>query len=313
MDPSILRRVFYCPYRVCGTMHCQYCLAKLFIYMNEQEDVIPNQGEPVDGTINLAKEVMDKLKQATYGFDNRLNFGFPDGSKCRTETLMKDEEKLFSIWMFYYPDNDNPSIPNDLYSESFKRVMEQILKKFPELTSYPKEVTDGIKVDMYDTIYYKEGVIHLSEDYLISSAERNVLLHPRTLTECIHHLDNTMNSYYVEKVPTFSGDYSLAMDKAIKKLKTIYKAYSKGTFKGNTYELAPKPTFVVHQRYSKYDKENRIIYPDFVLSISSGWMTINGETKKWTDTEVPEEYKQLYTDLQESLKRKFENFGIKFS
>ncbi len=42
--------------------------------MNEQEDVIPNQGDPVDGTINLAKEAMDKLRQATYGYGNRINY-----------------------------------------------------------------------------------------------------------------------------------------------------------------------------------------------------------------------------------------------
>ncbi len=281
--------------------------------MNEQEDVIPNQDEPVDGTIDLANEVMDKLKESTYGYDNRLNFEFPDGSKCRTETLMKVKEKLLSMWMFYYPDNDNPSIPNDLYSESFKRIMGHILKKFPELTSYPKEVTDDIKIDMYDTIYYKEGVLHLSEEYLISSAERNVLLHPRTLTECIHHMDNTINSYYVDRAPTFSGDYSLAMDKAVNKLKTIYKAYSKGTFKGNTYELAPNPTFVVHQRYTKYDKENRILYPEFILSVSSGWLTINDVRKSWTTSNMTVEEQRLYDELQESIRKKFENFGIRFS
>ena len=281
--------------------------------MNEQEDVIPNQGDPVDGTIDLAKELISKLKEATYGFDNRINFKYPDGSTGRGETLVKSDKKHMHVWVYYYPNPTNPNIPNDLYSRILKLLMEQILKKFPEITSYPKDVTDSVTLDIYDTIYYKEGVLHLSEEYLVSSAERNVLLAPRTMTECIHHLENTMNSYYIERVPTFSEDYSLAMDKAVNKLKTIYKAYSKGTFKGNTYELSPNPTYLVHQRYNKYDKETRILHPDFSLSISSGWITLNGETKKWTDTNIPEEYKQLYTEIQDSLKKKFENFGIRFS
>ncbi len=295
-------------HRICGTMHCQYCLAKLFIYMNEQEDVIPNQGDPVDGTIDLAKELYNKLGRLR----GRTQLTYSDGSKGFADFYRQDEghrgpsDYRLSVWVTYYPDGDNPIIPNELVSLGVKKMLERILFEIPEIKSYPKEVFDKFSFALgQETIYYKEGIMHVAD--VLPSAEKNVLLADYSFYEFIHNIDNSSNLYVIQNPPKFSEDYSLAMDKSVKKLKTIYKAFEKGKWKGYDYELSKNPTYVVHQRFSKYDKESRIVFPEFTLGVTTGYATFNGTpSNKMDDQELVKEFMTL-------MKKKFEHFGITFS
>lgn len=284
--------------------------------MREQEDdnVIPDQGDPVDGRIDLAKELFEKLRDSKVGTYGRLDYTFPDGSRGYGEIYCQDHDhrgpKKYRIgmWFYYHPNDDNPIIPNDYASFPIKEYHKTLTGKFPEILSYPEEVYDEFTFDLgNETVYYKEGIMHITDVDILPSNERNVLNAKYPLKEFLFHIDNFANMYYLENPPTFSEDYSLAMDKAVKKLKTVWLALKKGTYKGMTYEYPYKPTYVVHHKHNRYNKESRIIYPDFILGISTGWPLINGKAINKIDD------KELFEEFHKFISNKFQHFGITIS
>jgi hypothetical protein len=280
----------------------------------EQDDVIPDQGDPVDGTIDLAKELFDKIKKDTGGFSGRIKLNYPDGSSGYEELYCQDRDHngpkkyRLGLWLYYYPNDNTPIIPNDLFTHGIKEMINFIFEVFPEIKSYSKEVMDEFTFTLgNDTVYYKEGIMHVTNTNILPSAERNVLLGNYPLWELVHRTDDLINTYYLENPPKFSDDYALAMDKAIKKLKTVWMALKKGTFKGVEYEYMSKPTYVVHQKLNNYNKETRVIYPEFSLSISSGWARIDGKPVNQIED------KELFDEFHEFISKKFNHFGINLS
>lgn len=280
----------------------------------EQDDVIPDQGDPVDGTIDLAKELFDKIKKATGGFSGRIKLNYPDGSSGYEELYSQESDHTgpkkyrLGLWLYYYPNDNTPIIPNDLFTHGIKEMINFIFEVFPEIKSYSKEVMDEFTFVLgNDTIYYKEGIMHVTDSNILPSAERNVLLGNYPLWELVHRTDDLINTYYLENPPKFSDDYALAMDRAIKKLNTVYAALRKGKYKGMEYEYSGKPTYVVHQRYKNYNKETRVIYPEFELTVSTAWPKLNGKYINQYDDD------QLIPDFDTFIKTKFKHFGINLS
>jgi hypothetical protein len=300
-----------------GDQDGRYCLAKLFIIMREQEDdnVIPDQGEPVDGTIDLAKELYDKLKESFRGFDNEnRKVVHADNSYSRYEVSIYDDFPSHNgpkpyrmmLWVTYYPNEDKPIIPNDFIQKGIDKVIEHMFKTIPEIKDYSNDVLDQFTFDLSnDTIYFKEGILNASS--LLPTSTHNVLKAKYPLPNIVRYGVKFSNLYYLEEVPKFDQTYSLAMDKIIKRVKTIYKAFSKGKWRGLDYEFTYKPTITVHQKFKRYNKEQMVLYPDFDVSISSSWPKINGKVMR--DVEDQELLKEFLSELES----KFKVFGINFS
>jgi hypothetical protein len=101
----------------------------------------------------------------------------------------------------------------------------------------------------------------------------------------------------MDRLPKFSPAYGMAMDRAIKRIKTIYLAHQKGKFKGLPYRLTDNPTITVLQNYnSSWDADSRVLLPIFDLAVSSAIY-----------------YEGDQSELRSALIKKFEHFGILFN
>lgn len=288
--------------------------------MLEQEDIKTDDQEPKDGTIDLEKELIEKIKPIwrLFNYGEAGKIGFSDGSRMRVDLIMNDRD-LYSleILMVYYPDEDKPKFHHDHFTKPIAAVINHIKRNIPEIESYPKDILHKFSIKIVsETSYPLEGVIKLLDGEMLSLFERNRILNPLPLDQALFDFQDALNDYVLYRPPVFSSDYVNVMKKAMKKMYTIYKALQKGTFKGRSYELHEgEPLLVIHQNRSRYNKEQRIIYPDFNLTISAR------DPKKidgidYIDFIVNQRESgegMIYVkELNEFLKQRFLNFGITY-
>lgn len=273
----------------------------------------PDEGIP-DGETSLANELHEKIRKAFYGFTGRIKYFMEDGTKGYVDVFTNDDpsKKDLGIGVTYYPDLQNPVISQDYLVKPVSVVIDRLKEEIFKEKEYPKEVLEQFKVRMEnEAVYYSEGILRLLENEVLPASERNVIKASHTLYDFIYNTDQVLQTYVIQNPPRFSSDYVLAMDKAVKKMKTIYKALRKGTFKGKSYELKENiPTLVVHQRFKQYNKEDRIIYPEFSLTITSTFPKIDGKPYSYTTTN--DEDREYANELDEYLSKKFANFGITY-
>lgn len=279
----------------------------------EQDDERPDQGTQDDQT-SLANELHEKIRKAFYGFTGRIKYFMEDGTKGYVDLFFKDDPSVkdMGIGVTYYPDLQNPIIPQNYLVKPVSMVIDRLKGEIFKEQEYPKEVLEQFRfrIDM-EAVYYSEGILRVLEDEILPAAERNVIRASHTLYDFIYNTDQVLQTYVIQNPPKFSSDYVLAMDKAVKKMKTIYKALRKGTFKGKSYELKENiPTLVVHQRLKQYNKEDRIIYPEFALTITSTFPKIDGKEYSYVTTN--DEDREYAKELDEYLGKKFANFGITY-
>ena len=279
----------------------------------EQDDERPDEGKQDDQT-SLANELYEKIRKAFYGFTGRIKYFMEDGTKGYVDLFLDDKsvKDKIGIGVTYYPDLQNPIIPQNYLVKPVSVIINRLKEDIFKEQEYPKEVLEQFKfrIEM-EAVYYSEGILRLLENEVLPSAERNVLKSSHTLYDLIYNTDQVLQTYVIQNPPKFSSDYVLAMDKVVKKMKTIYKALRKGTFKGKSYELKENmPTVVVHQRFKQYNKEDRIIYPEFSLTITSTFPTIDGKPYSYITTN--DEDRQYAKELDEYLGKKFANFGITY-
>ena len=275
----------------------------------EQDD----QDQPVDQSV-LANELHEKIRKTFYGFTGRIKYLMEDGTKGYMDVFVKDnpEVKDLGIGVTYYPDLQNPVIPQNYLVKPVSVFINHLKENVFKEREYPKEVLEQFKVKIdSEAIYYSEGILRVLENDVLPAAERNVIKASHTLYDFIYNTDQVLQTYVIQNPPKFSSDYVLAMDKAVKKMKTIYKALRKGTFKGRSYELREDmPTMVVHQRFKQYNKEDRIVYPEFSSTITSTYPKVDG--KEISHLTKDENDVQYLKELDDYLTKKFENFGITY-
>ncbi len=275
----------------------------------EQDD----QDQPVDQSV-LANELHEKIRKTFYGFTGRIKYFMEDGTKGYMDVFVKDnpEVKDLGIGVTYYPDLQNPVIPQNYLVKPVSVFINHLKENVFKEREYPKEVLEQFKVKIdSEAIYYSEGILRVLEKDVLPASERNVIKASHTLYDFIYNTDQVLQTYVIQNPPKFSSDYVLAMDKAVKKMKTIYKALRKGTFKGRSYELREDmPTMVVHQRFKQYNKEDRVIYPEFSSTITSTYPKVDG--KEISHLTKDENDVQYLKELDDYLTKKFENFGITY-
>ena len=276
----------------------------------EQEDEASDQ---IDRKA-LVKEFHQKLYKLFYGFSGRLRYTFPDGSYGDVDVNVDENyaNRELHLGIVYHPNLGHPNIPQDYLKVPVERIASHLKDEIFNKKTYPRELLEEYIIKITnDVTYYSEGVIRILDKEYLPAVERNSLLLPISLYDLIYNTDQILNSYVIPNPPKFSPDYALAMDKAVKKMKTIYKALRKGTFKGRSYELREDmPTMVVHQRFKQYNKEDRVIYPEFSSTITSTYPKVDG--KEISHLTKDENDVQYLKELDDYLTKKFENFGITY-
>lgn len=208
------------------------------------------------------------------------------------------EEGQVEIGVAYYP--IEPECHENMFVEPMKIFLTEIFKKLEHtLKSTDPTILSGININYYGyTMFYKEGIINfLTREYMTNSDKVNIISNVNFL-EAYTNMDLALSDLVIpiERLPKFSPAYSMAMDRAIKRIKTIYHAHHKGNFKGLPYTLTDNPTMTVHQNYnSSWDADSRVVLPIFDLHVSA---TIY--------------YEGDQTELRNALIKKFEHFDIEF-
>jgi hypothetical protein len=210
------------------------------------------------------------------------------------------EEGRIEIGVAYYP--TEPECNENMFKEPMEFFLKELFNTLDQtLKSTDPTILSGIKINYYGyTMYYKEGILNfISRDFITHLDKVNVMSDVNFL-DAYTNLDLALSDHVIpmDRLPRFGEGYSLAMDKAIKRIKTIYLAHKKGKFKGLPYELTDNPVMTVHQNVnSSWDEHSRVLLPIFDLSVSVGTMEYEGDQ----------------SELRNALIRKFEHFGIQFN
>ena len=274
-------------------------------------DIISEQDETYLRKIefeNLMFKISEDLR-----YIKKLNFN--SGSGYITYRFISKRE--LEVYVSYDPDHVNPIIPADLIKAAGDEVINIIclasnMSKDELLQYYHNTFLDRTNFTIHIervTITLMEGILFL-KDYMDNNVYNTKIERPNSMSE----LFTNENLYLLlpEQLPRFSGDYSAAMTKLVKKCKTIYTALGKGTWKGHTYDYGKfnQPAITVHQMNKNYNKRDKIISPDFEITYNPGYAYIDGV--KITSNTSPLNNEQKI-EFKEWLEKRFKHFGIDFS
>jgi hypothetical protein len=274
------------------------------------------------GTYGFMKESLDKIQKRLDETKSTISyemFDSPDGTyRCHTnlyvtrssETELKLAGKIYLILK-------EPTIPLDFLSVSAKWMLNKINELCPDVFN---TVKDGRYQEGSITFNFHEIFVKYSEtflglyDYMERAYYNTHVTNPIPIEELMNDRSIDFN-YKLEpsQVPTFSDDFSLATDKMIKKIKSVYKGFRKGTFKGHQYEyVRQEPQISIYPRDDNYNPQTKVIHPKFKVSINAGYPHIDGKTtsdfeqgvERFTNTLIIKQF-------DEYIKARFEQFGIK--
>ena len=293
--------------------------------LREQEDEqIPSDIPSDEETV--FKRAYEKINQTIQRWNKKNmfhnEFTIPEGI-VRINTIFEPKVILTSgvsgtieLGITFIPNMDpTPVIPTYLLAKSMEVFIDDLKEINPDMFNkpslYPQEVLNDYEVTIYSvTIFPGEGIIHLSE-YIPRSTFNIKTKKPMEFGHILFSRSLLLNQYMLDEndLPRFDDQYSLAMEKITRKCKTIYTALQKGTFRGLPYEL-PKfyqPNVVVHQERERFNLETKVIHPDFSVSISSGWGTLNGEP---INQVLPVELQDSFVEF---IRNRFLQFGVKYT
>jgi len=320
-------------------LRLEYCLAKNKIYNSgtvnmvwqylydmklsnlfEQEDEqVPSDNLPEEETVK--NRAYEKINQTIQRWNKRnmfhKEFTIPEGI-VRINTIFESKigPRKIELGITFVPNMDpTPVIPTYLLAKSMEVLIDDLKEINPDMYNkpslYPIEVLNDYEVTIYSvSIFPGEGIIHLSE-YIPRATFNMKTKTPIKFGDILFSRSLLLSHYMIDEndLPRFDDQYSLAMEKITRRSKTIYTALQKGTFRGLPYQL-PKfnpSNVVVHQNRDRFSMDNKVIHPDFSVSISSGWMTLNGEK---INEVLPVE---LQDSFMEYIRNRFKHFDIKFS
>ena len=220
-----------------------------------------------------------------------------------TVSLMVSRQKILEkgqieFGVAYYP--IEPECYENMFVDPMKIFLMELFKRLEHtLKSTDPTILSGININYYGyTMFYKEGIINfLTREYL-TNLDRVNLVSDINFLDAYTNLDLALSDLVIpiDRLPRFGGEYSLAMDKAIKRVNTIYMAHQVGKFRGLPYSLG-NPNITILQNYnSSWDEYSRVLLPIFDLAVSSAIY-----------------YEGDQSELRSALIKKFEHFGILFN
>jgi hypothetical protein len=210
------------------------------------------------------------------------------------------EEGRIEIGVAYYP--IEPECNENMFKEPMEFFLKELFDRLDQtLKSTDPTILSGIKINYYSYVmYYKEGILNFISRDLINRLDKVSVMSDVIFLDAYNNIDLALSDHVIpmDRLPRFGEGYSLAMDKAIKRIKTIYLAHKKGKFKGLPYQLTDTPVMTVHQNQnSSWDEHSRVLLPIFDLSVSVASMEYEGDQ----------------SELRNALIKKFQHFGIQFN
>ena len=214
--------------------------------------------------------------------------------------------------------DSTPVIPTNLLTICVEDFVDGIIKMDPSINNQsilPKEL-----LDMYDfkiqrvNIFPLNGVLSL-KDLMETPTWNTKVTSPRHFGELFYSRSLLLSTYGLEPtdVPTFSEDYGPYMKKLLKKAYNVYLALRRGKWKGHTYELSDyevkRSGFIVHQDHNSYNKQDKVLHPEFRLTCNFGWELIDGIKNSPETSPLSEEEQK---EFRQYLRTRFAHFGIEY-
>jgi hypothetical protein len=296
---------------------------KILKVLKEQEETPINLDVIDGGTYGFMKESLDKiekkLNEEMWRFSTET-FSSPDGSyRCNTQLYVtRSSETELKLAGKIYLMLNQPVIPLDFLSVSANWMLNKLNDLCPDLFNTVKDgryQEGSITFNFNDTfVSYNETFLGLY-DYMERAYYNTNVTNLIPIEELMDKRSIDFN-YQLEpsQVPKFSDDYSLATDRMIKKVKSVYKGFRKGTFQGHQYEFKEdNPQISIHLRDDDYNPQTKVIHPKFRVQINAGYVWIDG--KGTSEYGIPAE--ERFTDstvikpIENYIKARFEQFGIK--
>ena len=273
-------------------------------------DIISEQDES-----NLKKvELTNLMTKMSNDLRYMKKLKFTSGTGYITYRFISKRE--LEVFVTYDPDPVNPIIPTDLIKIAGDEVINIIClarnMSKDEFFEYYEDVLYDFTIHIERvTISLMRGILYL-RDYMDNNIYNVKIERPNSLYQLF--LSGNENLYLLlpEQLPRFSGDYSAAMTKLVKKCKTIYTALGKGTWKGHTYsyDKFDEIGITVHQKNRNYNKRDKILTPDFEITYQPGFAYIDGVKITSNTSPLNDEQK---SEFKEWLETRFKHFGIDFS
>lgn len=216
------------------------------------------------------------------------------------------EKGRIEIGVAYYP--IEPLCPVTMFKEPMEYFLKELIKNIKDTVDRTDPtILSGIDINYYGfALYYKEGIINFTSRNYLDRVDMATIMSDINFRDALIDMDSALSDLVLpeDKLPKFDSTYSETMDKAIKRMKSVWLAFRKGTYKGVKYEFDRDPSYYVHQEEQGWNPESRVLRPTFQLKISTyGYVTLE-------DRNDDSEFK---SELMEYLKKKVATFDIEFT
>jgi len=302
--------------------------------LREQDEPIPSDVPSVNNELESERRANEKLVQTLkkYRKDNIFwkTLKVPEGeihNTIRIEDIPFTPERFkegglgeILCDIDFMPNMDStPVIPTNLLTICMEDFVDSLIKINPDLRDKPSIFPTSL-LDMYDikiqriNIFPLRGIFSL-KDMMENHIWNTKVSAPRPLGGILFSRSSLLSSYKLSPtdLPTFSDDYGPYMKKLLKKAHTVFMALRKGTWKGHTYELSDydvkRAGFIVHQDHNSYNKQDKVLRPEFSVVANFGYEIVDGIKNSPSDSPLSEEDQ---FEFRSFLRTRFKNFGIDY-
>jgi hypothetical protein len=287
---------------------------KILKVLKEQEETNPGLETIDGGTYKLVEklnEIQELLKKESYR-TNDISTS-PDGSFKYFGSLYchKPQDNELTLEVKPYIILTADQIPNDFLEFISEDFYNRLEKSFPSMMEFLK--SDDCPPHTFN-FSFRDIFVSYKETFLSLYDHMDRPYYNTHIANLIPLEDVLQHNYTLDptQVPTFSDEYSLAADRELKKIKSVYRGFRKGSYKGHTYEYTEnEPRISIHLT----DTQNgqRVIQPRFNSSINAGYFRVDGKPTGGFTYPPEEDFqdKEYVRELNTYLKNRFAQFGIK--
>jgi len=284
--------------------------------MSSEEDIKVNARDMINKTIKKWKNnyIFDKSIDIPEG-KLRLNCLFDEAVEYKNHSERDPKRARMEFGLTYHMNmNPKPIIPRDFLATAVSNFMDDINKINPNIHNntdrYPMDVLNEYDVRFYSVMVYpSEGIIDLY-NFIPRNLYNIKIKGYHKFGDLLRNRSHLLNVYTFDEgvIPKFSNDYSSKMEKSVRHCRVVYNVLKKGKWGGEEYDLGifKVNNVIVHQNRNDYSIENNVIQPDFDLSYSGEYPTLNGKRVDTIESEVKDAF-------MEFIKQRFKQFRIRYS
>jgi len=351
MDPPLLWGVYYLKKTPDQGSTVEYCLAKIKTSGSDRSNVVWQylynmrlsklKGLTEDEQVPNEEEAMKKLKFASEKFEQTLRLYKKENLFWRKMTIPEGDVNIslfldlipftpqrykekflgeITLKVDFMPKMEpKPVIPLNILQVTVSEFVDSLLKINPDIKEKPSVYPSDL-LNMYHLkfmgiyVYPENGIIYL-KDYMDAPTYNLKFLSPNGFGSIMFSRSHLLNVYSLTQgdLPTFADGYRLAIEKLVKKTKSVYNALKEGTWKGHTYKLDPpinwRSGIVIHHDRLDYNRLDKILYPNFKPKLNLGWEFVDGLKNSPEESVLQPLERESFRDW---LRKRFENFGIEY-